>query len=381
MSVNALRTNCGSASLRAAISAQSQRALASLNSRSAGLLLKNRNAGSLSQKRFQTTATASSKATYKSPENPFNFGAYARSEEVEAIPESLASKIPALRALHARLGLSEKFLYSTLARALICRSSNVKFADNVGLANFGKSVLSFYVYEYFLVKYPRLPHKVLRHVVELYTSLPALSKLGTSWGVEPDSRSSFTRYLAEQSDEDVLGRLLFTENLVQQEPGVVQVVDSDKNHVDFNEAMASFVRSLVAGVYAHGGLEEARDFIHKYIILPRKVDMASIMSFDKPTRELAVLCSREGLEQPVSRLLAETGRYSKAPVFVVGVFSGSSKLGEGQGASLNEARTRAAVHALKAWYLYSPINSQLPSDHNESTEFKPAFIDTGAVVI
>jgi large subunit ribosomal protein L44 len=42
----------------------------------------------------------------------------------------------------------------------------------------------------------------------------------------------------------------------------------------------------------------------------------------------------------VIRLLSETGRFSNSPVFVVGVFSGSDKLGEGFGASLKMAEYR-----------------------------------------
>jgi large subunit ribosomal protein L44 len=38
--------------------------------------------------------------------------------------------------------------------------------------------------------------------------------------------------------------------------------------------------------------------------------------------------------------LSETGRFSNSPVFVVGVFSGSDKLGEGFGASLKMAEYR-----------------------------------------
>jgi large subunit ribosomal protein L44 len=330
-------------------------------------------------RRPQSTQGSVKTRIYTTPADAFNFGAYARAKELVPIPESVAQRSPALKTLHSRLNLPEEFAYSTLARTLICRSANVKFADNVGLANFGKNVLSFYVYEHFMIKYPRLPPAVLKHVVQLYTSVPALAKIGGSWGVESDSRSAFTRYLADQSDEDVIGRLAYIGNTLTKEDGVVQILDNDEAHTDLNGAMSSFVRAVVAGLYAYGGLEKSREFIHKYIIQPRKIDMAAILTFDKPLRELSVLCGREGLERPVSRLMAESGRFSIAPIFVVGVFSGTNKLGEGQGASLREAQTRAAVNALKSWYLYSPMSPQLPSDR--SGEFKPAFVDSGTVVI
>ena len=43
------------------------------------------------------------------------------------------------------------------------------------------------------------------------------------------------------------------------------------------------------------------------------------------------------------RLLKETGRFSVAPVFVVGIYSGREKLGEGFGSSLSMAEFRVRV--------------------------------------
>lgn len=40
------------------------------------------------------------------------------------------------------------------------------------------------------------------------------------------------------------------------------------------------------------------------------------------------------------RLLKETGRFSNSPVFVVGIYSGQDKLGEGFGSSLKMAEYR-----------------------------------------
>jgi large subunit ribosomal protein L44 len=43
------------------------------------------------------------------------------------------------------------------------------------------------------------------------------------------------------------------------------------------------------------------------------------------------------------RLLKETGRFSVSPVFVVGIYSGQDKLGEGFGSSLSMAEFRVRV--------------------------------------
>jgi len=55
--------------------------------------------------------------------------------------------------------------------------------------------------------------------------------------------------------------------------------------------------------------------------------------------------------------LKETGRFSNSPIFVVGVYSGADKLGEGFGSSLKMAEYRAAEDALHRLYL-----TRTPSD-------------------
>lgn len=96
------------------------------------------------------------------------------------------------------------------------------------------------------------------------------------------------------------------------------------------------------------------------------------------------LCAREDFDFPVARVLSETGRHSRHPVYVVGIFSGTDKLGEAAGASLREAKTRAAIAALKAWYMYSPVAGQgtsapVPSDVEEGGSWEGAHIDMGEI--
>jgi large subunit ribosomal protein L44 len=87
---------------------------------------------------------------------------------------------------------------------------------------------------------------------------------------------------------------------------------------------------------------------------------------------------------PVSRLIAESGRHTRTPVFVVGLYSGREKLGEGQGASLKEAKARANINALRAWYLYEqagwefamPSRTEIPDK-----EYVMGYVDPGSIVI
>jgi len=296
----------------------------------------------------------------------------------EPIDPEVAANAPGVQALAARLQLTG-IPANTLARALVDTTSNLKFVNNAGLAKFGKTLMSFHVYEHFMVKYPRLPTQVLQHIVDSYTGMAPLAEIGQMWGVQTDTRSSLDRYLSSNSDEQVLGRLSFTDKVKAVEPGVTELGSATNSEAtDLTNASGAFVRAVVAAVYAHQGLDEAKKFIADKIIAPRKLDVSRLMAFSHPTRELAVLCARNEMEPPVSRLLAESGRYSSQAVFVVGVFSGSMKIGEGQGTSLREARTRAAVNALQGWYLYSPSAKVTEAARSAN---RAAYIDAGEIVI
>lgn len=89
----------------------------------------------------------------------------------------------------------------------------------------------------------------------------------------------------------------------------------------------------------------------------------SLLKFDEPKRTLSHLCRNLNKTHPQSRLIAETGRLSINPVFVVGVYSGEEKLGEGTGSAIRMAEYRAAEDALRRFYLSErPVDEiSLPS--------------------
>lgn len=150
--------------------------------------------------------------------------------------------------------------------------------------------------------------------------------------------------------------------------------------VTLEQASTDFVRALMGAVYLHAGKKAAYNFFKAHM-LSRHLDVSKLFEFRQPTRDLSKLCAREGFESPVARILSETGRKSRHPVFVVGVFAGKDKLGEGSGGSLDEARTRAAVSAMKGWYLYSPLEVRVPSEATEGKPWEPVLVDGGDVVV
>lgn len=150
-------------------------------------------------------------------------------------------------------------------------------------------------------------------------------------------------------------------------------------------ASASFIRAVAGALYLHAGTAASKKF-HADHILSRHLPLHTLFHFSHPTRDLSRLCAREGFEPPVARLISETGRHSRTPVFVVGVFSGDDKLGEGAGSSLNEGRVRAAAAALRSWYLYSPAEDDivLPSEvegtGGKGKKWKAQMVDMGEIV-
>ncbi len=319
---------------------------------------------------------------YTTPNDVTKFGEYSRSDVKMVISEEEAVKSPPLIALHARLELTNSFPCSTLARCLTCKLPDNDVADNYGLSILGKDLLAYYATEYLIVTYPRIPTVVLNAALGAYISKGVLADIGKGWGIEKDSSSSLSRYLNDEPVAIQYGKLRYQKPLKRQEDGIIELGETG-SYGKFTEAMSSAVRSIIAGVHIHLGKEAARQFIYDHV-LSRKVDIGSMFQFEQATRELSRLCLREGLEAPTSRLLAETGRFSATPVFVVGVFSGSNKLGEGQGSSLIEGKIRAAVNALKSWYLYQPIDPKFPSEVNKDRKFNEqgeTYIDPGTVFV
>ncbi|KAG4305182.1 hypothetical protein PORY_001352 [Pneumocystis oryctolagi] len=296
---------------------------------------------------------------------------------------------PKLFALHARLNLGSSFPKSTLVRALVDFriTSDIKFVqNNESLSVLGACIIKYYLSEYLMSRWPRLPYNILRAAMWGYCGPKALAKIGKEWGIEMSdkeinvprepSESDLRQVVSEILSEAKNGKLVFKRTRYFSDYGSSLKTRSNET------AISGMVKSIVGGVYLHCGLANARVFVNDHII-SRHLSMPSLFSFDQPTRELSVLCFRQKLEPPVSRLIAETGRRSSSPFFIVGVYSGNEKLGEGHGSSLKEAKYTASVDALKAWYLYESKEFDRPSKtlENDKEVYSSVHIDCGEVIV
>ncbi|KAL8399973.1 hypothetical protein RB594_000396 [Gaeumannomyces avenae] len=343
-----------------------------------------------------------------------------------------------LAALHARLSLPDKLPLQTLARALVDPSADADSRfNNANLAYVGHALVNYLANEWLVCTYPRLPFSVAAAATRGYAGPEALAKVARSWGVEAAAepgdevdpgllqfstarprgvatRWGYVRPYAERIEtlgwrhslhsrvvmDDEFGDALPAgppspprrrrggegeESARGQEEGEnggpLPEIKIDKR-LQAQDAHADLVRAVVGALYAHCGREAAVGFVKAHV-LSRRLDLASLFGFRNPIRELATLCKREEFEQPVARMLSETGRSSRTPVFVVGIFSGGDKLGEGAAATLPHARHVAAMNALKAWYLYSPgPHARLPGEMlvEGARPWEPVHVDPGEVI-
>lgn len=373
-------------------------------------------------------SSASSVAQAASPDD-FDTAVSSQRSELElrnlpSPPPSLATSSAKLSALHARLSLPPRFPIQTLARCLIDSSADASPSfNNNSFSLLGNDLLGYYTSEAILCRYPRLPMTVLFAAMWAYTGPKTLAticrELGVDAAAEPGGEvdpgylqlkrlpagnapivegsgivrkeveagkkelKPWNRGLSSQSiRDDYFGEERRTEADVAERPELREREGAKDKRVTLERASVNFVKAVVGAVYLHGGRKAAKRFFKEHI-LSRQLDVGKLFEFRQPTRDLSRLCAREGFESPVARILSETGRASRHPVFVVGVFSGKDKLGEGAGGSLDEARIRAAIAALKGWYLYSPMNVMVPSDAEgeDGKLWQPVLVDGGEVVV
>ncbi|KAL8818798.1 MAG: hypothetical protein Q9223_002639 [Gallowayella weberi] len=359
----------------------------------------------------------------------------ARLRALPSPPISAAKESAKLAALHARLSFTPRLPIETLARCLVDATAdpNPDF-NNTSLAILGRELYSYYTSESILCRYPRLPTAVVFAAMSAYVGPQTLTQITKEWGVElvaepggevdpgylqckredsmlisrhsPDSDSDPTpaikngqpkivganRPSADQKGwrrgvnsmtvyDDEFGDPLKSTSSSSRAPKSNKHATTTTT-TTVEDACARFVQAVMGAVYLHRGKHAAKMFFKEHI-LSRHLNVAQMFEFKQPTRDLSKLCAREGFDSPVARILSETGRLTRHPVFVVGVFAGREKLGEGAGASLNEARTRAAVGALKGWYLYSPLDVRVPSDAEgpNAKPWKPVLVDIGEIIV
>ncbi|CUA75925.1 54S ribosomal protein L3, mitochondrial [Rhizoctonia solani] len=207
-------------------------------------------------------------------------------------------------------------------------------AHNGLLAALGNQLMGLFAMEWVVTTYPHLPTNVVKAAMTAYVGPMTSAMVAREWGVLPLVRWMRT-----------------AKNLT-------------KNAIYHDDALASVARAIVGLVYHSNGssIEEARKFVHAHF-LNRELDIRPLLKYKDPKLALISTVRKYQREPPVSRLLHESGRQTNSPTFIVGIFSGEDKLGEGFGSSLKMAEYRAAEDAMHRLYLTrQPVsNSMLPT--------------------
>jgi len=204
--------------------------------------------------------------------------------------QTTSAASPALSAFGARVGLEVS--QPALERAVTHKS----FGDvnNAQLEILGKRVAGLFCTEYLRARYPRLPPAAFDKVLTAYIGNNSLAKYGREIGLQ-----HVLRWDAAESE------------------GAYH-----------SETMSSALNAIIGLVHQEKGPEAAKKFVHAHI-LARDVNVSDVVKIENPKAHLSRLTTRYGKEKPLSRLLKETGRATNSAVFIVGVFSGDEKLGEG----------------------------------------------------
>ncbi|KAI8927675.1 ribonuclease III domain-containing protein [Entophlyctis helioformis] len=209
----------------------------------------------------------------------------------------------------------------------------------------GGRVLDLYVGEYVLAKFPDMPAEAAESIMRAYTAPKVLSNVGQNFGVQLLMRWKKPSEVGGEGEGEAAVRAWVTQ-------------------------------SLVGALYQHKGPAAARSFIHTYF-LSRAVDIEAhldlFVKMRRPRQLLTFLMKRLGKPSPIARLIKETGRLSSNAVFIVGMYSGIEKIGEGYGSSLKMAETRAVKDALIKKYAKEVKEITLPSEFDDASEANVSF--------
>lgn len=110
--------------------------------------------------------------------------------------------------------------------------------------------------------------------------------------------------------------------------------------------MANVIEAVIGAVYLDQGYEAAKEFITREVLveLPGIINQGSYM--DPKSKLQEIVQEKKGVT-PSYNVLSESGP-DHNKVFLVGVFLGEEKVGEGEGPSKQEAEVSAAENALKS---------------------------------
>ena len=240
-------------------------------------------------------------------------------------------------------GLTKKDGASALDAAQFLALEKDGVEHHAALATVGNSLLGMLATEYLHLRYPNLPTRVLKAAVSAFVGPSTLADVGADLGL---AAQGILRWNKE-------ARVPTSNNAVHKRSGRGARSPSSTTPMRTllsKDVAADAMRALTAVIFQEQGLSAARTFVIGHL-LNRSLNLAPLLKFNNPKLALASTCAKYGKQPPQSRMVAESGRLSISPIFVVGVWSGATKIGEASGSSIRMAEFRAAEDALRRLYL------------------------------
>eukprot|EP00158_Paraphelidium_tribonemae_P006852 Partr_v1_DN27996_c1_g1_i4_m12044 putative mitochondrial 54S ribosomal protein YmL3 len=142
--------------------------------------------------------------------------------------------------------------------------------------------------------------------------------------------------------DNALGQYISKASLSQvaRKFGYQHVTDATSAHDDI---LSSAVEKTIGLIDEKLGGTASSKFVNDYV-LRRELDERKVVSeFENPSEIIKQLYTSD----ITTRLLNESGRQSPNPIFTVGLFAGTQKIGEGAGQSICLAEHEARLNALK----------------------------------
>ncbi|SNX87229.1 related to MRPL3 - Mitochondrial ribosomal protein, large subunit [Melanopsichium pennsylvanicum] len=226
---------------------------------------------------------------------------------------------------------------------------------HAALATVGNSLLGMLATEYLHLRYPNLPTRVLKAAVAAFVGPTTLADVGSELGLAGQGILRWNKQARVPTSNNAIqkrGRLSASPTPLNKNKTTTTTSysSSPMRTLLSRDVAAESMRALIAVIFQEQGLSVTRNFVISNF-LNRSLNLANLLKFHDPKHALACTCAKYGKPSPQSRMVAESGRLSISPIFVVGVWSGATKIGEASGSSIRMAEFRAAEDALRRLYL------------------------------
>ncbi|PVZ96460.1 hypothetical protein BB558_007642 [Smittium angustum] len=264
-------------------------------------------------------------------------------KEKQAFDELTQEKINAFKNRIEIPFTNEKVIFQALTHKSY---DHARVPTNERFEWLGKRVLNMYVGEFLEDSFPDLNAEQIQDLSQVYFGERKLSdisrKLGMQYMVRWKSHSYNSPAEGNHGESKVLGKAF---------------------------------QALVGAIYSDQGSKAARDFTRKHLF-DQPINISLVMELDQPKRRLLGITTRKNLQEPISRVLKETGMFTPVPYYVVGIFINDKKVGEGFGDSIESAESKAAKDALIRNYTNEDRSFDLETQV-EQPENKITFFSSG----